>query len=155
MLVKNIITNGSHKDFIKLVQCLDTELHSRYGQLQQEYDKHNTLENIQDVVLLYQDGIPVACGAFKKYDSNTVELKRIFVQPRHRGQGLAKQLIQYLEALAAEQNYTWAVLETGIKQPEAIHLYSSRGYEIINNYGPYSENENSVCMKKALSQQRR
>lgn len=153
-MVKNIITNGSNKDFIKLVQCLDEELYGRYGQLQQEYDKHNTLEDIHDVVLLYRDGIPVACGAFKKYDSNTVELKRIFVQAEYRGQSLAKQLIQYLEELAIEQHYTWAVLETGIKQPEAIHLYRSRGYEIIDNYGPYAENENSVCMKKALPQKR-
>jgi putative acetyltransferase len=41
-------------------------------------------------------------------------------------------------------------LETGQKQPEAIKLYQKAGYQIIPNFGPYVNAENSVCMEKTI-----
>lgn len=79
-----------------------------------------------------------------------MELKRIFVTSEYRGQWLAKMLVGELEALAKGSGYMYAVLETGTKQHEAINLYKRKGYEIIENYGPYAGNENSICLRKKL-----
>ncbi len=97
-----------------------------------------------------KDKLPVACGAFKEYDNDPVDLKRIFVLDKHRGEGLAKLIVSKLEEIAGKRNYKYAILETGKGQPEAIGLYKGLGYEVIPNYGPYEGNTNSLCMKKAL-----
>lgn len=57
-------------------------------------------------------------------------------------------MISELEKLGKEKEYKYALLETGIKQHEAINLYKNTGYSEISNYGPYEGNINSVCMKK-------
>ena len=81
---------------------------------------------------------------------NAIELKRIFVVKENRGQGLSKIIVNELEKLGKVKGYKYALLETGIKQYEAINLYKNTGYQIIENYEPYIGNTNSVCMKKEL-----
>jgi putative acetyltransferase len=101
-------------------------------------------------VVVYKDSVPVACGAFKEYDSSAIELKRIFVKKEYRSRGLARLLVATLEAMAREKGYRRALLETGKRQPEAVGLYTGPGYEITLNYGPYIGNSYSICMKKEL-----
>jgi putative acetyltransferase len=143
-------TDKSNGDFRKLTALLDAELSQRYGALQKHYDKHNRTDTLQVVIMLYLDGAAAACGALREFDSGIVEIKRMFVAPEFRRKGLARRMLGELEAIAGEQGYHWAVLETGIKQVEAIGLYQSIGYEKTENYGAYAGNENSVCMKKTL-----
>jgi GNAT superfamily N-acetyltransferase len=145
-----VITDSKNTDFIKLIKMLDDDLTERYGALQKQYEKHNKVDNINDVVIIYKYKVPVACGAFKEYDIDSVELKRIFVIKEQRQQGLAKLIVSKLEELARSKAYKFALLETGIKQHEAINLYKNNGYELIQNYEPYVGNTNSVCMKKVL-----
>ncbi|MBL7923068.1 MAG: GNAT family N-acetyltransferase [Bacteroidia bacterium] len=135
-------------DFRALVQALDTDLQERNGEEQAFYAQYNGLEKIKQVVLACVEGEAVACGAFKPYEAGTVEIKRMFVKKDFRRRGLAGKVLGELEAWAAEEGYTSAVLETGKKQPEAIALYLRCGYRIIPNYGQYEGVENSVCMKK-------
>jgi len=145
-----IKTDSANSDFIELVKQLDIELNERYGELQKQYNEHNKIDYIKNVITIYKDKVPAACGAFKEYDSSSVELKRIFVSKEYRKQGLAKLVVKALEELAKEAGYKYAVLETGIKQPEAINLYKSLGYEVAPSYRPYIGNSNSICMKKEL-----
>jgi GNAT superfamily N-acetyltransferase len=105
---------------------------------------------INDVVIIYKNEVAVACGAFKKHNVESIELKRIFVAKENRGQGLSKIIVNELEKLGKVKGYKYALLETGIKQYEAINLYKNTGYQIIENYEPYIGNTNSVCMKKEL-----
>lgn len=74
----------------------------------------------------------------------------MFVQKDQRGKGLAKKILAELESWAQEINYKYAVLETSIHFQAARKLYSSNGYKIIENYGPYVNLEESICMKKEL-----
>ena len=150
MSLEIIRTDGQNKDFIKLIGLLDEELRERYRDIQSLYDRHNKVDRINHVVLIYKDKAPVACGAFKEYDGSSVELKRIFVVRANRDQGLGKLVVRELEKYAKDSGYKYAILETGVKQPEAIGLYKGRGYAMIQNYGPYAGNTNSVCMKKEL-----
>jgi GNAT superfamily N-acetyltransferase len=143
-------TNSENADFIRLVKLLDEDLYKRYGELQKQYEKHNKTDYINDVVIIFKDKTPVACGAFKEHNINSIELKRIFVIKENRRQGLSKLIIANLEELGRGRGYKYVLLETGINQHEAINLYKAAGYEVIQNYEPYIGNINSICMKKTL-----
>lgn len=140
---------NTHPDFIALTQALDNELNDRYGKAQVAYITHNKIDPIPTAMVAYKDDTPVACGCFKELDTG-VEIKRMFVTPEFRGQGLAAELLKALETWARELGHPHACLETGKKQPEAIRLYQKAGYTLIPNYGPYKGMDNSVCMKKEL-----
>ena len=150
MSIKILHTDSTNVDFIKLIKLLDNDLNERYGELQKQYDKHNKVDFINDVVIVYKDEAPVACGGFKEHNIESIELKRIFVKKDNRRQGLSKLIITELEKIGRSKGYKYALLETGIKQHEAINLYKNTGYDIIENFEPYKGNANSVCMKKNL-----
>ena len=73
------------------------------------------------------------------------------VKPECRGNGIAKLILLELEKWAMEKGFTKSVLETGVKQPEAIRFYTKLGYVKTQNYGQYIGNENSICMSKKLN----
>jgi putative acetyltransferase len=143
-------TTSSDNDFQKLVTLLDKDLAIRDGDEHAFYAQFNKTVNIKNVVVSYIHEEAVGCGAFKEYDANTVEIKRMYVEPTFRGKGIAQNVLAELELWAKENNYNTCVLETGKKQPEAIALYTKAGYNIIANYGQYEGVENSVCMKKEI-----
>lgn len=144
-------TNSEDSDFKKLVVLLDQHLAILDGEDHAFYSQFDTLDNINNVVVCYQESIAVGCGAFKEYNSNTVEIKRMFVHPDFRGKGIASILLKELENWATEFNYTACVLETGKNNPTAIQLYNKSGYQIIPNYDQYENVATSVCMKKLIS----
>ena len=88
---------------------------------------------------------------FKEFDADTVEIKRMFVSTEKRGKGISKHILNELEKWAAELGYTKFILETGVKQLEAIGLYNRFGYKQIENYGQYIGKPLSVCMSKELN----
>lgn len=141
-------TDSDNSDFQDLVILLDEELQTRDGDEHLFYAQFNKIVNIRNVVVCYLDHKPVGCGAFKEYDQNSIEIKRMFVRPENRNQGLGLEILKELESWASELKYSVAILETGKKQPEAIKLYQKAGYRIIENFGQYKDVENSVCMKK-------
>src|SRR5690606_27921009 len=71
--------------------------------------------------------------------SSAGELKRMYVRPAFRGRGLSRLVLTELERIAVERGMARLVLETGVRQPEAIALYRSVGYRRIANYGPYAD----------------
>jgi GNAT superfamily N-acetyltransferase len=143
-------TTQSHPDFVQLVRALDAELAERDGTDHDYYAQFNGAEALDHVVLVLQDGEALGCGAFKPFGEDAVEIKRMFVPKVHRGKGLARRVLQELEAWAAELGHTRCVLETGSRQHEAIRLYEHFGYRRIDNYGPYIGVENSRCFEKWL-----
>jgi putative acetyltransferase len=145
-------TNSENLDFRALVQLLDQDLAARDGTEHSFYAQYNTVVQLAHVVVAYLWDEPVGCGAFKPFDADSVEIKRMFVQPTHRGQGVAQAVLAKLEKWASELGYNSGVLETGKRQPKAIRLYERSGYARIPNYGQYVGIENSVCFRKVLGQ---
>lgn len=145
-----IRASSDHPGFIQLVKLLDEDLALRDGAEHGFYAQYNTTTAIKEVVVAYQNQIPVACGAIKKYDETTAEVKRMFVKPDYRNRGIAAQVLTELEQWVLELNFATCILETGKRQPEAIRLYQKVGYQITPNYGQYINVENSVCMAKSL-----
>ena len=148
--IEIIKTTSENPDFVTLIAALDVSLWERYPELKTNYWGNNVIELNPNVIIVYLENKAVACGCFKKYDKNTIELKRMFVSPEARGLGLAKKIILELELWAHDLSYTASVLETLYKQKEAISLYQKVGYTIVDNYEPYVGLENSICMKKKL-----
>ena len=142
--------NSENEDFINLTKSLDKDLRSRNGDSQNFYDKYNVLPYIDTVLIMKKDGIPIACGCFKQYDDNSIEIKRMFVKIEERGNGYSKRILNNLEKWAIELGFKRAVIETGKNQLEALGLYKKCYYEIISNYGPYIGKENSICLEKYL-----
>jgi GNAT superfamily N-acetyltransferase len=93
---------------------------------------------------------PVACGGVCRYDETTAELRRMYVVPGARGRGLSRVLLAALEDEARSLGYAFVRLETGDRQPEAIGLYASSGYRPIPRFGPFANDERSVCLEKRL-----
>lgn len=145
-----IRTTSSDSHFRKMVNALDEDLNQRNGDIQRQYDQYNQIDKIKHALVVYSEGIPVGCGCFKKFDDQTVEMKRMFVLPEMRGKQLAAKMLQELEKWAVEEGNTAAVLETGRRQVEAQRLYSVAGYSRTENYGQYIGMEDSICYRKEL-----
>ena len=143
-------TNSENKNFRDLVLELDKDLANKNGETNDFFAQFNKIDLIQNVVIALNGNVPVGCGAMKKYDKCTMEIKRMYVPIEMRGQGIAVRVLNELEGWARELGFEKCILETGDKMLEAIGLYKKCGYKTIKNYGQYSNIENSICFEKVL-----
>lgn len=142
-------TTSDNSDFKMLTQMFDTYLIDIDGDEKDFFAQYNQIY-LQNVIVCYENNIPVGCGAIKAYNAETGEIKRMFVHPEHRKKGVANAVLQELELWAKELRFASCVLETSFKLENAIALYKKFGYRQIPNYGQYVGVESSVCMKKNI-----
>jgi GNAT superfamily N-acetyltransferase len=143
------ITNTENTNFRVLEQKLDNELYKIYGEMQSNYSSQNIVKDLKTIII-YKNENPIACGCLKLINYGLAEVKRVFVSLENRGKGISKIVVKEIEKLAEENNVKELVLQTGVKQKAAINLYKVMGYKLIENYGPYIGDGNSICMKKVL-----
>jgi putative acetyltransferase len=93
--------------------------------------------------------VAIGCGAVVVSEKNG-ELKRMYVRPENRSQGVAQEVLKNLELSAAERGCENLFLETGPYQPEALAFYGKQGYKRTGPFGEYPEHPLSVFMYKAL-----
>jgi GNAT superfamily N-acetyltransferase len=101
-------------------------------------------------LVAWLDGEAVGCGGVRAHSDGTGELKRMYTRPAARRRGIGGALLFELEARARVLGHQRLVLETGTKQPEAIAMYESLGYEVIPSYGQYKDFPDSRCFAKDL-----
>jgi len=142
-----IRTNSDNPDFKKLSALFDDYLVDIDGEEKDFFAFYNNVQ-LDTVLVVYENSEVVGCGAFKKFDEHTAEIKRMFVHPNHRNKGIAKFVLTELELWANDLGFTSFILETSPKLTNAIALYEKTGYQLIPNYGQYIGVENSICMKK-------
>lgn len=150
-MTKLVRTNSDNLDFRELIALLDADLQIRDGAEHSFYAQFNKIDKIREVVVAYEDEKAVGGGAFREYEPNVAEIKRMYVREENRGRGIAGKILSELESWANELNFSECILETGVKQPEAIRLYQKSGYQIIPSYGQYLNVENSICMRKFIN----
>ena len=100
--------------FRLMISHLDNELWNELREDQANYDQFNQVKDIKTAIVMYVNGKPAAIGCFKKFNDNTVEIKRMFVEKEFRGRGLSKYVLNELEKWALESGYQYAVLETSV-----------------------------------------
>lgn len=92
----------------------------------------------------------VACGGLRLLEPGIGEIKRMYVAPAHRGQGVSRLVLRALLEHARAVRLAEVWLETGVRQPEAIALYESEGFTPIASYGYYKEYDESRCFRLVL-----
>ena len=147
-----------HQAVVQLLYALDEEIRARYDQPVEDFvlklDPEEVAPGHGAFVVAWADEKAVGCGAVRLIDNETAELKRMYIVPEYRGQGLAGAILRLLEDHARALGATRVVLETVIGPPAAVALYRAAGYEEIPKFGPYVESEISFCMGKIIDRQR-
>jgi len=140
-------------DARRLVAALDAHLASRYAP-EQRFGPHLKAEHVAPgvgtFVIARADGKAVGCGALKRRDPTTVEVKRMYVEPEMRGHRVAREILDHLENTARAMGAERLVLETGIYQEEAIGLYRGTGFKAVDCFDEYAGVPTSVCFEKPL-----
>lgn len=95
-------------------------------------------------------GFAIGCGGVVITD-RVGELKRMYVRPQNRGQGVASGVLVELEALSLKAGCEQLRLETGPYQPEALTFYEKQGYVKCGPFGAYADHPLSVFMMKQLA----
>jgi GNAT superfamily N-acetyltransferase len=147
----------THPDAMLLVEAVQEEYVARYGGRDESpVDPADFEDPLGQFFVGYLDGTPVATGAWRRSSVRalgaevTAEIKRMYVVPAAQRRGLARRMLAHLEATAAAEGIGALVLETGMKQPEAIALYESAGYEPIPGFGHYRDSDLSRCFGRRL-----
>jgi putative acetyltransferase len=133
--------------------ALNGELSGRYPEAGANHfrlDPDEVAEGRGAFLVAYARGEPVGCGAIRRLEDGAAEIKRMYVAPAQRGQGIARLLLAHLEATARALGARRVLLETGVRQPEAIALYTRAGFTRIPAFGEYLDSALSVCMAKDL-----
>ena len=137
-------------DFRMLAAKLDEYYFGLVGDIQNRYAQVNRPENMTALAVAYEEGIPIACGAWKRINDTTAELKRLYVLPEYRRRGVARSLIAALEADAAAADIQRMILETAVDTADSHRLYLSSGYQITDYYGSPAGEANCLCFFKKL-----
>ncbi|HEY5034365.1 MAG TPA: GNAT family N-acetyltransferase [Candidatus Dormibacteraeota bacterium] len=140
-------------DAHRLVAALDAHLASRYAP-EQRFGPHLKAEHVAPgvgtFVIARADGKAVGCGALRRRDATTIEVKRMYVEPEMRGRGVAREILDHLESAARTMGAERLVLETGVYQEEAIGLYRGAGFKAFDCFDEYAGMPTSVCFEKPL-----
>ena len=145
-------TDGNDEDFRKFYRKTEEFYSSIVGGLKnrEAFVPYNLSESISDVLIASVDGVAVGCAGLKAYSDSDVEIKRVWVDPEFRGNHISFAMMDALEQRAAELGFGRAILQTRPQMEAAVHLYTKRGYELIDNYPPYDKLEGAICFAKRL-----
>jgi GNAT superfamily N-acetyltransferase len=149
----------THPDAALLVEEVQEEYVRRYGGRDETPIEPTYFdEPMGSFFVGYLDDVPVATGAWRRRTdvqvdgtSQTAEIKRMYVVPRAQRRGLARAMLAHLEDTARAAGAEVMVLETGMRQPEAIALYESSGYLPVPGFGYYRDQPLSRCLARSLA----
>lgn len=113
-------------------------------------DVHQLIAEQVAFFVLRVDGAAAGCGGVRFCGSEYGEIKRMYIRPDYRGQGLSKLMVQHLEAYTHAQGVRTLRLETGILQYDAIGLYRCMGFVEIRHFGAYWDDPLSLFFEKQL-----
>jgi len=136
-----------------LIAALNAELSSIYpeqGATHFRLDPDEVADGQGAFLVATRAARPVGCGAVRRIDGRTGEIKRMYVSPEERGRGLSRLLLDALESEARALGLSRLVLETGARQLAALALYERAGFSRIAPFGEYIGSPLSVCMAKDL-----
>jgi putative acetyltransferase len=137
-----------------LFLALNEELSGRYpevGATHFRLDPEEVAPECGAFLVAYAGERPVGCGAIRRLDATAAEIKRMYVTPEMRGSGVSGEILGALQAEARRLGVERVVLESGLRQPEALSLYLKTGFVRVPPFGEYLGSPLSVCMAKSLA----
>jgi putative acetyltransferase len=140
-------------DVQALIARLDAEITERYPNPEDNFFQlaEDQVDGRHGVLLVARvDGAPVGCGALRRLDPTTGEIKRMYVAPSARGGGVGAGILAELERHARALGMRRLLLETGARQMEAVRLYHRAGFARVPCFGEYANAPLSLCMGKDL-----
>ncbi len=143
--------DAGNKDYLMLAQKLDEYYFTLVGDVQLRYAEANRPENMACLIVAYDNEIPIGCGCWKRVNQTTAEVKRIFIMPEYRRQGVASAIIRKLEGSIAQAGYCHSILETARTTNDSKALYLSLGYQEIDYFGSPAGAENCLCFEKKVN----
>ncbi len=96
--------------FLELVKALDASLKITDGADHAFYNQFNGTDSLDAVIVAYSGTTAVGCGAFRRKEQRTVEIKRMYTLPEYRQQGIARAILAALEAWAVVFGHTECIL---------------------------------------------
>ena len=141
---------------LQLIDALNAELTAAYsdtpGANHFRVDSSEVAPGQGTYVIAWRGETPIGCGAVRRLDAKTAEIKRMYVIPPERSAGVGRRIVLELESQARVLGVDRVVLETGTKQAVAIALYEKLGFERIPPFGEYvASAATSICMAKRLT----
>jgi GNAT superfamily N-acetyltransferase len=122
----------------ELLEAMVSELEPLYGRIDVPQAPSATPADFAppggSFLIGYEDGEPVCVGGIKRLPDGACEIKRMYVVPKARGRGVARELLEALEDEARSLGYELARLDTGPRQPHAERMYRAAGYAEIGNF---------------------
>ena len=145
-------TDGSNEIFQHFYLVTENYYSSVVGgeEKRRSFIPYNLSSGIEEVLLVFLGDTPVACSGLKRYSEYDVEIKRVWVEPEHRGKHIATQMIRMLEQKAVQLGYRRMILQTREIMTDAVGLYLNIGYNKTDNYPPYDKLDGAVCFAKEL-----
>ena len=148
----------THPDAARLVEEVQAEYVARYGGRDESPLEQDTFAGPRGAFFVgYLDDVPVATGAWRLREdvafaasTSAAEIKRMYVVPSARRRGVAQRVLAHLERTAAAAGAEVVVLETGLRQPEALALYENAGYREVPGFGHYRGHALSRCFARRL-----
>lgn len=139
-------------DAIRLIEELEATLSPLYpDESRHGYSVDKLIQQGVKFFVVRKDDYPVGCGGVQFYGTDYAELKRMYIHPDYRGQGLSKQLLTHLAEYSQKSGIMTLRLETGIHQTAALGLYRSVGFYEIEAFGDYQPDPLAVFMEKQLN----
>ncbi|MCA9912050.1 MAG: GNAT family N-acetyltransferase [Anaerolineae bacterium] len=139
-------------DAMQLIDELEADLallypsEHRYG-----YNVEKLLQQGVHFFVLHFGGELAGCGGVQFYGQEYAELKRMYVRPQFRGQGLGKALVDFLAEYTRDNEITLLRLETGTHQHAAIHLYERIGFQRVPPFGDYVASPDNIFYEMRLT----
>ncbi|MBF4517493.1 GNAT family N-acetyltransferase [Flavobacterium sp. ANB] len=142
------ITNPDEK-VAAIIDELSANLYLRFGSDGKNSFTDWQYENSKFVFVIAEiDNEIVGCGAIRPIDDTIGEVKRMY--SKFPGKKIGQTILAFLEDKAKTIGFTDLVLETRIKNQDAIQFYQKQGYKVIQNYGKYSDRPEAICFGKSL-----
>ena len=140
---------------LALISALNAELSAAYADVAGANHFRLDIDEVAPgngaYLIAWRGGTAIGCGAVRRIDESTAEIKRMYVIPSERSSGVGRQIVASLEREARALGADQLVLETGTRQAAAIALYERLGFERIPPYGEYvASAATSICMAKPL-----
>lgn len=114
------------------------------GEHRKYYTPYSEAEHIGRAWIVYVDGGPAGCAAYRAGEQGSAELKRVFIRPRYRGRGISKKLVRTVEDFAREQGCNTLALDTNSTLEPAVTLYRRTGFRVVFQEGKYIKMEKEL-----------